>query len=214
MSPGGGKERSPPWMIDRRWSVLSGVRQGRGHWWRPADGATWGEQPPHAELLAAVIDGQGAIQVRMDVDPSTGIAAALGPWPELQQRAVELQRIVVADRAAMFEATNALEVGRCGAPRRRGVSGRLREAGIVAWEKALEHALRVGERAGVREPEFDHEAVLEGAEETLDPALALGGGGGDPADAEFMQGAADLGGGDGTLELEGAALGRARIAVK
>lgn len=150
----------------------------------------------------------------MNIDAGAGVAAARRAWLELEQCAVELERIVLADRTSVLEAADAVEIGGRGAPGRLRVSGRLREARIVAREKPIEHALGVGERAGLREPEFDDEAVLEGAEEALDPSLAFRGRGGDPANAELMQGAADLGGGDGPFELGGPALRGPRIAVK
>lgn len=171
-------------------------------------------QPPRAELLAAVIDGERPIQVGMDIDASAGVAAPVGAGPELQQRAVQLERIVLADRTPILEAANAIEMGGRGAPGWLGIRRRLGKAGIVAREKSIEDALGVGERAGLRKPQFDDEAVLEGAKETLDASLAFRGRGRDPADAQLMQRAPDLGGGDGALELGRPGLRGPGIAVE
>ena len=77
------------------------------------------------------------------------------------------------------------------------------KAAIEAGPEAIEDTLGLRCSAGVLESEFGDEAVLEGAEEPFDPAFGLWGRGGDPGDAEFAQGAADLGVGDIACELVG-----------
>ncbi len=62
--------------------------------------------------------------------------------------------------------------------------------------------------------ELDDEAILEGTEEPLDPTLRLGRSGGDPANAEFLERAPDLGRLGRPLQLLGQSQRRARIAVK
>ena len=200
-------------MTGRRRCVCSRRRQWCGD--RDATGRAivW-RQPSDPERLATVVHGERAIQACMDIDARPRIAVAVRSRAQLQQRTIQLQRVVVADGAPILEAADAVEVRGRGAPGRLGIRGGLGEAGIVAREKAIQEALGVGQRGGPGEPEFDDEAVLEGAEETLDPTLALGGGGGNPPDAELMQGATNLGGGNGAFELEGPALRDARIAVK
>jgi hypothetical protein len=156
-----------------RWGVRSRLRRRCGDREDATDRAIVWRQPSDPEGLATVVHGERAIQVRMDVDASPGVAAAVRSRPELEQRAVELQRVVVADRAPILEAADAVEVCRRRAPGWLRIRGGLGEAGVVAWEKAIQDALRVGQRADLGEPKFDDEAILEGAEETLDPALAL-----------------------------------------
>ena len=127
---------------------------------------------------------------------------------------MELYRVVVRDGAAILEATDACEVGRRRAPRRlqhgRGVS----EAGIEAGAEAVKDALGVGGSPRLCEAEFDDQAILEGAEEAFHAALALGRGGGDPTDPEFLERPADLGRGEVALELLRQALRGQRIAMK
>ncbi len=77
--------------------------------------------------------------------------------------------------------------------RRGRLRGRLGEAGIVGGEKAVEDALGLGERARLCEPQFDDEAILEGAEEALNPTLRLWGVSPDPLDAEFLERPSNLG---------------------
>jgi len=180
------------------------------------DGAVVCSQPRGAEPVAVVKDREAAIQVGVDVDAGAGVAATAGPGVELQHTRAQLERVVVADGALILEAADALEVGqgRGGPPGRVGMRGRLGEARIVAREKPVHDALGLGEGAGLREAEFGDEAILEGAEEPLDPAFALRRRRGDPADAEFLQGAADLRGCDGALELRREAVRRAGVAMK
>ena len=166
------------------------------------------------EALAAVEDLQGVVEEEMDIDPRAGITAAAGAGGELQCALAELERVVVGDGAAVFEAADAGEVGGRRAPGRFGLRRRLGEAGVVAWTEAVEDPLGLGAGTGVGEAEFDDEAILERAKEAFHPALALCREGGDPADAEFLEGAADLGGGDGARELLREALGRLRLAMK
>lgn len=173
-------------------------------------------QPFGGELLTAVIDRQRAVQVRVDVDASAGIAAAAGPGAELQQAAVELEGVVVSHGPPILEAADAFELirGRRWSPCRLGVGGPMSEARIKSREKPIEHALCLGERARLREPQFDHEAVLEGAKEAFDATSAFRRRGGDPADAEFLEGAANLSRFGRSVELLGEGPRRAGIAMK
>lgn len=107
------------------------------------------------------------------------------------------------DRAAVLEAADPVEVpsGRGRTPSRLRMRGDTGEARIVAGEKAGEHPGGLGERAGVRETEFDHEAILESAEETLDPTFSFRRMGPDPFDAQFAERPPDLGLAWGAAEL-------------
>jgi hypothetical protein len=158
-------------------------------------------EPVCAEALPPVGDGEASIETRVDVDPRAGVAAPAGAGGELEEMPIDLDGVVVLDRALILEAADPLQVGWGGAPGRVGLRGGPGEADIVAGEEAIEDALGVGERPGLREAEFADEAILKGAEEPLAPALALRRGGGDPANPEFLQRAADLGGLGGSEEL-------------
>jgi hypothetical protein len=123
--------------------------------------------------VAPIPDGQRAIEVGMDVDAGAGVAAAAGPRAELEEAPVELHGVIALDGAGVLEAADALEVGcgRRGAPGGGGVRRRVCEVSVVARDEPVEHALRLRERTGVGEAEFDDEAILEGAEEPFDAAL-------------------------------------------
>jgi hypothetical protein len=90
----------------------------------------------------------------------------------------------------------------------------VREPGIVAREKPLEHALGLGERARLGEAELADEAVLKGAKEPLNPSFGLRGVRTDPADAEFLEGPSDLSGRGPALELLGQGEWGMGLAVK
>jgi hypothetical protein len=125
------------------------------------------------EALAAGVDGERTIQVGVDLDAEAGKAASARSGPHLEEAPVELHGVIVLDGARVLETADAVEVGARwswppgGLGVRRGVS----EASIVAREKAVEHALGLRERARLGEPEFDDEAILEGAKEPFDPSL-------------------------------------------
>jgi hypothetical protein len=147
------------------------------------------------EGLAAIGDSDGAIQMRVDVDAGAGEAAPSRPGAELDEAAIQLDRVIVLDGAAVFEATHAREGGPrwCGAPGGGRVRGGVGEAGIVTGEQAVDDALGLGERARLGESQFNDEAILEGAEEALNPTLRLWGVSPDPRDAEFLKRPSDLG---------------------
>jgi len=169
-----------------------------------------------SEALAPVIHSERAIEVGVDFDAGSGVAASARPGPELEEAPIELHGVIVLDGALVLEGADAVEVspGRSRAPGGLGVRGGLRESGIVAREKPVEHALGLRERARLGEPELDDKAILEGAKEPLDPSLRLRGMRTDPADAEFLEGAPDLGGLGPALELLGQGERGAGIAVK
>jgi hypothetical protein len=140
----------------------------------------------------------------------------MGTGAELEEAPVELHGVIALDGALVLEGADAVEVcgGWCGPPGGFRVRRRTSESGVVAREKPIEHALGLGERAGVGQPQFDDETILEGAKESFDAALRLWGMGTDPADAEFLEGAPDLGGLGSALELLGHGERGAGIAVK
>ncbi len=152
--------------------------------------------------------------MRVDVDAQAGVAAAPGAGAQLEKAPLELHGVIVLDRAAVLEAADAIEIGRSGAPGGLGMGGGLGEAGIVAMEKPVEDALRLRERAGAGQAELDHQAILEGPKEPFNPTRRLRRPGGDPANAQLLERAADLGGLYGALELFVQRARRTGIAVK
>lgn len=171
-------------------------------------------KPGGAETLPAVVDSERAVEERVDVDARPSVAAPGGAGVDLEEGTVELHRVVVRDGAPVLEAADAREVGGRRPPRglRRGRG--VGEARIVARPETVKDALGFRERPRLREAEFDDEAILKGTKEPFHASLALGRGGRDPADAEFLERAADLGRGDIALELLRQALGGPRIAMK
>lgn len=167
-----------------------------------------------AEALPPVVNAERTVEEGMDIDPRSSVAAAAWAGMDLEEGPVELHGVVVRDGAPVLEAANAREVGGPRSPRGLRLGGWVGEAGIVARAEAVKDALGLGECFRLREAEFDDEAILKGAKEPLHAALALGRGRGDPADAEFLERAPDLSGGDIALELLRQALGSPRIAMK
>ncbi len=125
------------------------------------------------QTFAPVIHGMRAIEIHIDLHAGPGIGPATGTGINLEKPPLDLDSVVGLHGACVFEGADPLELrprGR-GAPCRVGMRGGSGKARIVLREKVVEHVLRLRERRGMGEPEFDDEAILEGAEEALDASL-------------------------------------------
>jgi len=140
-------------------------------------------------------DREPSIEVAAHDDARLRVAGPVGIGQELQVLGAERHGIIIGPRALVGEAADVVEIelGRQGPIGRPGLGGGVRKAGIIAREEGLQDGVGLVERAGPGEAEFTDEPILEGPPEPLDAALRLGGMGGDPVDAQLMQGAADLG---------------------
>ena len=130
-------------------------------------------KPLGAEPLAAVVDGEHAVEEGVDIDARASIAASGWAGVDLEEGTVELHGVVVRDGAPVLEAADAREVGGRRPPRGLRLGGRLGEARVVAWAEAIKNALGLSEGPRLREAEFDDQTILEGAKESLHAALAL-----------------------------------------
>jgi len=119
--------------------------------------------------MATIVDAEPAIELSVDLDARARVAATVGAGMQLEELAVELQGVVVSDRALILEAADAIEMRGGRLPRGLRMRGGPRKTRIVAGEKAVDDALGVGDSAGMREPQFAHQPILEGTEEALDP---------------------------------------------
>lgn len=150
----------------------------------------------------------------VDFDPRFGQAAAVGD--DLEEMGAEGQGVIIGDGAEVLEAEHRIRIEALGPGPvdRLRVGGGLGEARIVAGDEATEESIgvRVGLDAG--HAELGDKAILQGAEEALDPSLGLGTAGGDPADAQFVEDASDLRGSGATAELFFERPGLARRALE
>ncbi len=155
------------------------------------------------ELVASIPDGEGAIEMGVEVHAQPGEAAAAWAGRELDEAPGQLERVIVLDRAAVLETADLVEVGsgRGASPRGLRMCGGLGEADIVAREKPSKGAGCCGEGGDLGKAEFDHKAILEGAEEAFNPTLRLRGVGPDPLDAQVAERPPDLGLARGSAEL-------------
>jgi len=101
------------------------------------------------ESLASVRDREPAVEMGVDIYPEPGIAAAAGAGAELEEAAIQLHGVVVLDGALVLKAADAGEIPRGRPPCRVRMRRGLREARIVAWEKPVEDALGLRQRAGM-----------------------------------------------------------------
>ena len=154
--------------------------------------------------------------MRVDVHAGPRVAPSARAGTDVEEAPVELDGVVVLDGALVLEGAHAIEIRARGGgpPRRRGVRRGSGEARIVAWEKSVEDALGLRQRPRVGEAELEDKAILERAEEPLDPTLRLGRSGRNPTNAELLERPPDLGGLGRPLQLLGQGQRGAGIAVK
>jgi len=150
-----------------------------------------------AEALVRVAHGPRAIEMFPDDDARFGVAGASRVGQNLELMLAQLDGIIVRHHTFVGKAADVLEVlvdfqRAVGNVR---VRWRLSEARIVAWEEAREDDIRLGQGAGADAAEFADEAILEGPPKALDAAFGLRGGGGNPPDAELLEGTTHLSGG-------------------
>lgn len=129
-----------------------------------------------------------------DHDVGLGVAAAMRAGEDLEQVLPEPHGVVVGHGALVGEAADVLEV-LVGGQRPVGavrIGRGMGKARIIAGEEAREDTIGVFEGARAGPTEFADQAILQGPPEPLDASLGLRRGGWDPADAEVLQGAADL----------------------
>jgi hypothetical protein len=170
---------------------LRRVRRGRG------DG----------QLALAVEGDDRAVEADVDLDEPAGIAPAAASRRQLEDPAVEPDRVIPGNLAAVLEDEHPLEpdVGRHRPPGRHRIGRRDIEAGIEARQEGAEEDIRAVAVDDVGQPQLDDQPVLERAPQPLDPALGLSRAGGDRADPELDEGPPDL------AELLGSTgLGRSR----
>lgn len=139
----------------------------------------------------------------MDLDTSAGVGAPSGVGEDLKMVRPEAHRVVVLDGPQVLEAADGVqvEVRRDRTKRRRPVCGRACEALIVARDVGGEEGVRAREVSDAGQAQFTDQSILEGAAGPLDASLGLGRRGGDPLDAQFGEGAADLSGSGLTAQL-------------
>ncbi len=154
-------------------------------------GQEFGGQP-----FAAIEDSQAAIEplVDLDGDPGKGARPAIGL--DLEVMGTDVHGVIVADRAAILEAADRVQIPVAGDWTKRGdaLRGGTGKALIVAGDVGGQKGVRASEVADAREAELTDQAILEDSAQAFDAAFRLRRGGGDPLDAEFGEGPTDLSG--------------------
>src|ERR1700674_3144905 len=154
-----------------------------------------------AEFSISVIDGNPSFERFVKLDLCPGEAEALRVGRDLETASVPLHDVVVADRALVMKAADAIQILRSGTPGFFRLAGRTAEAPVVVGQEAAEDFVGRFHFGCTGEAEFAGEAILKGAPQAFDAALGLRGLGGDVGDAELLQSAAELGRLAATSEL-------------
>src|ERR1019366_5878416 len=125
-----------------------------------------------------------------------GIAAFGGQGWKRDGMRTQSEGVVSSDHAliAQAEAAGEIEAARQGAEVARSVGWGAGKALVVVGTEASEHGVGLRQGGGAGETEFADQTMLAGAPGAPDAALGLRRVGGDLLDAEFLQGASELGG--------------------
>src|SRR5450755_2706376 len=126
----------------------------------------------------------------------SGIAAFRGQGRKRDGLRTQSDGVVGSDHAliAQAEAASQIETARQAAKVAGGVGGGAGKALVVVGAEAGEHGISFRQSSGADETEFADQAILAGAPGALDAALGLRRVSGNLLDAEFLQGASQLGG--------------------
>ena len=154
-----------------------------------------GRRLPGGNDLALRAHHQAAVQPLLDFHSGPGIAGTFAPWQELERPPLVLHRVVTPHSASVPRAEYGGEVKNTG--QRAIGAGRLgrgdAEAPVETGQEILDECVGPGQRVDPGQAELGNEPVLEGPCQPLDPPLGLGGVSEYLLDAEFPQGAAELG---------------------
>src|SRR6266852_6358795 len=145
------------------------------------------------QASVAVIERDPAIEslIELDFCASESEAAVLGR--DLEATALPLHDIVITDDAFVEKRADALELVGGRTPGFGGIARGTREAAVIVGDEAPQHFVGRGEITSMGETEFAAQAILEHTPETFDAAFGLRRLRGDEGDAEFGEGAAELG---------------------
>ena len=146
------------------------------------------------EATLLIADSDRPIEALVDFHGGFGVTAPARSLGDLQAMRAERDGVVVADDALVLEAEDGVGIERRGPGpvRRRGLHGPLCEASIEAREELRQKGIGPCPIAHAGETQLATQAILEGPKEPLDAAFGLRAAGGNPADAQFVQGAPDL----------------------
>jgi hypothetical protein len=182
--------------------ALGGVRSGHlvgGSWERGGSELAYlgragveGFEANQGSCLVA--DQELAVELLSDFDAAVGVRAAAGGGLDGEAVAAERDGVVLGDDAFVLEAEDGIghEAGGPGAVGGSWLGGRDDEAGVVAGQEVVQDAVGIVQGAGVSLAQGFDEAVLEGAEETLDASFGLGRIGREELDGKLMEEAGEL----------------------
>lgn len=136
-----------------------------------------------------MVDGDSTVERFVNSYLGSGETEAAWMRRDLKTTALPLHDVVVADRALVLKAADAVEIVRSRAPSLFAIASSVGEAAIVVGQEAREDPVGSGQIGGADQAEFAGEAVLKGAPEAFDAAFGLRAFGGDVGDAELLQGA-------------------------
>lgn len=150
-------------------------------------------------------DRKDPIEPLVDFDAGLRVAAPAWAREELQGVGADGHRVIVADDAEVLETEDGVRVAvlRPRAEDGLGLGSGLGKACIVACEERGHEGVGGVAISDSGQTQLGDEAILEGAEEPLDPPFRLWAGGRDPLDAQLREDPANLRGDLLSLQLFG-----------
>src|ERR1700736_1644570 len=119
--------------------------------------------PSDFEAGVSVVDSHLAFEALVKLDLGTGETEPSRLRRDLKASSIPLHDVVVADRALVQEAADAIESGRSGPPGLGRVARSAAETAVVVREEAAQHLIGGVQIGSPGQTQLAGEAVLEGA---------------------------------------------------
>ena len=203
------------WILSRRrGGAVGGIRSGMGTFGRAvalgARGAAGLEDEVTGRRLrgedhALMQDDEAAIEELAQLDATAGVGAMVRTGGQLDPAGPEVDGVVAGHLARVAAAEDERELARGGTPGGRRVARGRVKRGFRSSRNSGRKALAPSGVVMSRRRSSLTQAILQGAPEAFDAAFGFGRAGGEVADAEVVQDAAEVGGVLGAPQLFGEA---------
>src|ERR1019366_2733691 len=144
------------------------------------------------EFCICVIDRNLSFERFIELHFCPSKAEALWLGRDLEAAPIPLHDVVVADRALVMKAADALQIFGSGTPGLFGFARHTGEATAVVGKKIAQDLVGREQVVGASQAQFAGEAILKSAPETFNAALGLRTLRGDVSDAQLLESAAAL----------------------
>jgi hypothetical protein len=188
----------PPIVRPRASEEVGPKRRSSESWF---EGGESGRGSLGANEQPLVKDEEPAVEELPQFHPAPGIASFPRAWRDVDESFLEMDGVVVGDRALIATGENGVELSGRATPCGVAFPGEDGEADVVVGHEFGQVGDGSWERVNLPEPQLDDQSILQRLPEALDAPLGLRAEGGNVVDAELLEGAAQVGGFLASLEL-------------